>query len=299
MLYTQLRSFHAVAREGSVTKASVTLSVSQPTITTQIRELEARYKLELFRRHGKRLELSDAGKDLLSITQKFFEVEGDILCFLEAAYDVVRGRLRIGAVGPYPLMRLLKQYRLEYPDVAVSVDLGNSEDVLRGLRDQRTDIVIVSQIKPVPDILITRFGQQHVHAIVSADHPWATYNSIRLADLNDVDMVMREDSSMTRQAVEKAFKAKKVLPNVVMDVGSREAVWEAVAQGHGIGVISEISMVPDPRVKAIPISDYDIHTRIDAVCLKQRQHSSVVRAFLKMVENFDGSSIGLTKFPPD
>jgi aminoethylphosphonate catabolism LysR family transcriptional regulator len=298
MLYTQLRSFHAVAREGSVTKASRLLNVSQPTITTQIKELEARHGLELFRRHGRRLELTDLGRQLLSITQKFFDVEGEVSGFLEAAQDLVRGHLRIGAVGPYPLMKFLMQYRDKYPDVTVSVDLGNSDDILKGLRDQGTDIGIVSQIKPDPDILITPFGRQNVIAFVSIGHPWSARDSIRLTDLNGQAMVMREEGSMTRRVVETAFTEKHVHPTVVMEVGSREAVWEAVAEGHGIGVISEISLQPDPRIKALPISDHEIQTRIDAVCLKQRQHSSVVRAFLHMVGDVSGESFGFAKEAP-
>ena len=85
MLYTQLRSFHAVAREGSATKASRVLNVSQPTITTQLKELETRYNLELFRRHGRRLELTDLGRELLSFTHRFFDIEVEMSGFLESA----------------------------------------------------------------------------------------------------------------------------------------------------------------------------------------------------------------------
>lgn len=119
MLYTQLRSLHAVAREGSATKASRVLNVSQPTITTQIKELEARHGLELFRRHGRRLELTDLGRQLLSITQRYFDVEGEVTRFLEAAQDLVHGHLRVGAVGPYPLMNFLMYYREKFPNVTV------------------------------------------------------------------------------------------------------------------------------------------------------------------------------------
>jgi aminoethylphosphonate catabolism LysR family transcriptional regulator len=298
MLYTQLRSFHAVAREGSATKASRVLNVSQPTITTQIKELETHYNLELFRRHGRRLELTDLGRELLSFTHRFFDIEVEMSGFLESAYDLVRGHLRIGAVGPYPLMKFLKLYREAYPDVTVSIDLGNSADVLQGLRDQRTDVGIVSQTKANPDFLIIRFGRQNVIAFVSINHPWSGRKSIRLADLDGQNMVMREEGSTTRHVVEKALAEKKVQPNVVMEVGSREAVWEAVAEGHGVGVISEISLQPDPRIKALPICDHVIQTRIDAVCLKRRQHSSAVRSFLDMVGTANGEALGFT-VPPN
>jgi aminoethylphosphonate catabolism LysR family transcriptional regulator len=295
MLYTQLRSFHVVAREGSATKAARLLNVSQPTVTTQIKELEAYYNLELFRRHGRRLELTDLGRKLLSETQKFFDVEGEVLNFLEAANHLVQGHLRVGAVGPYPLMKFLRRYREQFPGVTVSVDLGNSDEVLQGLRDQRTDIGIVSQLQDKTGLVITSFGYQNVVAFVSVDHPLSTRKSIQLRDLDNQNMVMREEGSMTRREFEKAAQEEKIRPNVVMEVGSREAVWEAVAEGHGIGVISEISLQPDPRIIPLPISDHIIQTVIDAVCLKQRQHSSVVRAFIEMVEAVNGESLGFKK----
>src|SRR3546814_16155287 len=77
MLYTQLRSFHAVAREGSVTAAARAINVSQPTITTQVRELEAHYGVALFHRRGRRLELTQLGRDLLLTTQRFFGVRSE------------------------------------------------------------------------------------------------------------------------------------------------------------------------------------------------------------------------------
>ena len=295
MNYTQLRSFHAVAREGSATKASKVLNVSQPTLTRQIKELEAHYKLELFRRHGRRLELTDLGQELFLITQRFFDVEREVTEFLESAHDFVKGHLRIGAIGPYPLMKFLKQYKDDFPEVTVSVDLGNSDEVLQGVRDQRTDIGIVSQIEVKSDLWITPFGRQNIIAFLSINHPWSTRMDISLTDLHGEKVIMREEGSTTRRVVEEALRQKAIQPQVSMEVGSREAVWEAVAEGHGIGLISEISLQPDPRIKILPISDHLIQTQIDAVCLSHRQHSSGVRAFLKRVEMANGESFGFTK----
>lgn len=292
MLYTQLRSFHAVAREGSATKAARLLNVSQPTLTTQIKQLEARYELELFRRHGKRLELTDLGQNLLLITQRFFDIEAEVSGFLETAQNTVRGHLRIAAIGPYPIMKFLSSFNELFPDVTVSIDLGNSDDVLCSLREQRTDIGIVSRIKASSDIAGTRFGKQNVVVFVPSTHPWAQRKSIRLAELEGQNMIMREDGSTTRQVIEEALADKNVTPNVVMEVGSREAVWEAVAEGHGIGVVSEISIRPDPRITTLAISDHVIQTDIEAICLKQRLHAATVRAFIDLVASTNVESLG-------
>ena len=100
MLNTQLRSFHAVAREGSVTKAARILNVSQPTLTTQIKQLEVSYKLELFRRIGKRLELTDLGHQLLLVTQRYFEVEAEVSGFWKLHMELFGDTCALRRLGP-------------------------------------------------------------------------------------------------------------------------------------------------------------------------------------------------------
>jgi aminoethylphosphonate catabolism LysR family transcriptional regulator len=295
MLNTQLRSFHAVAREGSVTKAARILNVSQPTLTTQIKQLEVRYKLELFRRIGKRLELTDLGHQLLLVTQRYFEVEAEVSGFLETAQGTVRGHLRIAAIGPFPIMKFLYRFYEAYPDVTVSIELGNSDSVLSSLREQRADIGIVSRTKASSDLAGTRFGKQNVVVFVPSSHPWSQRECIRLAELGGQNMIMREDGSSTRRVTEKALNEQNVKPNVVMEVGSREAVWEAVAEGLGVGVVSEISIRPDPRIKVLVISDSAIETDIEALCLKQSLHTATVRAFFELVTSTEVESLGFSE----
>ena len=295
MLYTQLRSFNAVAREGSATKAARILNVSQPTLTTQIQQLEARYKLELFRRHGRRLELTDLGQKLLLLTGQYFDVEAGITGFLETAQGAARGHLRIAAIGPFPIMKFLKYFYEAYPDVTVSIDLGNSDSVLSSLRDQRADIGIVSGNKVSSDFASTRFGKQNVVVFVPTSHPWAQRDDIRLTELEGMEMIMRENGSLTRRVTEKALIEQNVIPNVVMEVGSREAVWEAVAEGHGIGVVSEISIRPDSRIKVLSISGCKIETDIEAICLKQSLNTATVRAFFELVTSTEVETLGFSK----
>lgn len=294
MIYTQLRSFHAVAREGSVTKAASILNVSQPTLTTQIKQLEVHYKLKLFRRIGKRLELTDIGHQLLLVTQRYFEVEAEALGFLETARGTVRGHLRIAAIGPFPIMKFLNRFYEACPDVTVSIELGNSDSVLSSLREQRADIAIVSRTRASSDLTGKRFGKQNVVVFVPSSHPWSQRKCIRLAELGGQNMIMREEGSTTRRAMEKALFEQNVKPNVVMEVGSREAVWEAVAEGHGIGFVSEISIRPDPRIRVLLVSDSAIETDIEALCLKQSRHTATVGAFLELVKSTEVESLGFS-----
>ncbi len=287
MLYTQLRSFHAVAREGSATAAARVLRISQPTITTQIKELETTYGVELFHRRGRGLELTRLGQELLLKTQRFLGVEDDVVEMLEAAGKLAHGHLRVGAVGPFHVMKMLSVFQRKFPGIHVSVDLGNSRDVLQRLREYRTDVAVLSQIESDPDLLAVPYSQQRVVVFVSKDHPWSGRDCIRLKELDGQDMIMREHGSMTRRAFEQALENANVRPNIVLEIGSREAVWEAVAEGLGVGLVSEASVVPDNRLKVLSILDAEIFTYTHVVCLKERQDVRLVKAFLDVIKPDD------------
>ena len=287
MLYTQLRSFHAVAREGSATAAARVLRISQPTITTQIKELETTYGVELFHRRGRGLELTRLGQELLLKTQRFLGVEDDVVEMLEAAGKLAHGHLRVGAVGPFHVMKMLSVFQRQFPGIHVSVDLGNSREVLQRLREYRTDVAVLSQIESDPDLLTVPYSQQRVVVFICKDHPWSGRDGIRLKELDEQDMIMREHGSMTRQAFEQALKNANVRPNIVLEIGSREAVWEAVAEGLGIGLVSEAADVPDNRLKVLSILDAEIFTYTHVVCLKERQDVRLVKAFLDVIKPDD------------
>lgn len=282
MLYNQLRSFHAVAREGSAVKASRVLNISQPTITTQIKELEAQFGVELFHRKGRRLRLSQLGDRLLTRTQDFFDAEYRVRELLESAGNLADGHLRVGASGPFRTMQILKRFREQFPGVAVSVDLGNTLDVLQNLRSLKTDVAVVSEVERDPQLEVISLSRQRVIALVPRDHQWSRRRAIRLAQLDGQNMVMREEQSITRQTFETALAREGAAPVVVLEVGSREAVWEAVAEGHGIGVVSELSVRPDNRVSPIPFKGCDIFTETHVICLKERRHSALIKAFLNV-----------------
>ncbi|MDD9878273.1 MAG: LysR family transcriptional regulator, partial [Magnetovibrio sp.] len=101
MKYTQVRSFHAVAKSGSFTGAARELNVSQPTVTEQVRELEATYGIELFNRAQRKAKLTAIGRSLFEITQRLFGVVGETEAFLGAAGDYGAGHLRVSSVLPF------------------------------------------------------------------------------------------------------------------------------------------------------------------------------------------------------
>ncbi|MEE8454827.1 MAG: LysR substrate-binding domain-containing protein, partial [Limibaculum sp.] len=248
--------------------------------------------IELFRRRGRKLELTELGRELLQRTQHFFNAMDEVAELLEAAAGISGGHLRIGAVGPFHVMKMISAFRERYPDIAISIDLGNTKEVIDGLRECRSDVAVVSQIEPDTDLLTIPFSQQRLVAFVGKNHPWSRRRSIALADLDGQEMVIREHGSTTRHAIETTLQEAGVTPCIVLEVGSREAVWESVAEGHGIGIVSEVAMLPDKRITALKIADAEIYTKTHVVCRKDRSGSRLIRAFLEVISTMKKPAAG-------
>ena len=131
--------------------------------------------------------------------------------------------------------------------------------------------------------LFTRVNDSHVIvAVISRNHPWAGRDKIHLADLHGQPMVMREVGSNTRRAFEAEAIAAGIAPDVILEIESGEAVREAVAKGHGIGVFGELALPSDPRLKVLRFSDVEIKVNRYLACLRERRNEFLVEAFFNV-----------------
>jgi LysR family transcriptional regulator, low CO2-responsive transcriptional regulator len=283
MRLTQLRSFYAVARMGSFTKAAEHLHVSQPTITTQVRFLEEAYKVELFHRSGRRVQLTQLGEQLMQLAQQIFSLEADAVSLLGDAGELRTGLLRVAAVGPFHVTQMLADFSQHYPDIKVSVSTGNSQDVLDRLLDYRADVGVLAQLVKDDRFLSVPFSRHPVGIFTSTTHRFARRRSIRLAELQGERMILREHGSTTRKALELAMQKAGVGAEVVMEISSREVIREAVSQGIGIAAVSTVEFVPGPGLHMVNISDSDIFTYAHVVCLAERRTMRMVKAFFDTV----------------
>ncbi len=283
MRHTQLRSFHAVAQRLSFTAAARELGVSQPTITTQVKSLEEEFGVELFVRRGRRIELTETGDGLLGITRRLFSDEKEAADYLNETRGLRTGHLRVGAVGPYHVTDMLAAFNARYPGIYVSVTVGNSRDTLRDLLDYRTDVAVLAHVDPDTRLVAIPYRRHKVVVMCPVDHAFASRRVIRARDMEGQRLIVREAGSTTRRAFDQAMREKDVRPKVVMEIGSRESIREAVAKGIGLGVVSEAEFIPDPRIHALPVTDVEIYTYAHVVSLKERQNARLVRAFLDVL----------------
>ena len=284
MRLTQLRSFHAVARAGGFTGAARLLHISQPTVTTQVRFLEETYGIELFYRRGHKVTLTPLGEQLFELAQRVFALESETIHLLEDSGQLKSGHLRVGAVGPFHVTEMLAGFNRAFPGVQVSVRVGNSETVLATLLDYQTDVAVLAHFTDDPRFHFVPYRRHPVMVFVHRSHRFAARRSIRIAELQGEGMIVREVGSTTRKALDDALTHAGVKPRILMEIGSREAIREAVIKGVGIGAVSQIEYVPDPEIRMVRVSDAAMFTHAHVVCLEERRQARLVKAFLDIVE---------------
>ncbi|MCL4767735.1 MAG: LysR family transcriptional regulator [Hyphomicrobiaceae bacterium] len=283
--FTHLRTFHAVAEHRGFTAAANALGIGQPTVTTQIKELEQRYSVELLLRRGRQVELTDAGLALLEITRRMIKLHEEADELLNSHGRLLRGQLRLAAVGPFHATEMIAAFRQRYPSVRVNVMLGNSEQILASLVELRADVAILAHGMDDPRMHSVFYRKHQVVVFVNHQHPWFHRDSVGYEELAGQPFVLRERGSTTRHAFESAMQASGLTIEPVLEIGSREGVWKAVEQGLGIGVVADFEFVPHPNLRTLRISGETILTEYRVACLQDRCNSAKIRAFLSVVED--------------
>jgi len=283
MLGDLLMTFYEVARQGSITTAAKQLRVSQPTVTGRIRQLEETYGVELFYRRASRVDLSDVGVALMPVVEQLMQQEGNADYLLRNAGNLLFGNLRIGATGPYYILRSVATFRQRYPAIDVSIDIGNSQQMIDALFEYRIDAAVSSHT--VHDDRLTRIqlASDPMVLVVHPNHPLARQPHVDIAQLATCHLLVREHGSMTRKATETALaESGRELPSHTV-IGSREAIYEAIRQNLGASVVPVGEVPPDPALRIVPFAQGAPVLHEYLYCLEGRRTTRLVGAFLDCV----------------
>ncbi|MCP4489729.1 MAG: LysR family transcriptional regulator [Gammaproteobacteria bacterium] len=283
--HAHLRSFHAVATQESFTRAAEALHITQPTLSGQVKELEERYGIKLFIRHGRHIELTDIGKSALIITRKLFRYEEEVEQLLMSARALTTGTLLVAADAPYLVTPLLAQFQRLYPGIQISIQYGNSRQLMTWLKAGRCDIALLPNVPESDDHLFSiPLEPGRLVAFVNESHVWAERRSITIEELLEQRVILREQGSRTRSVFEEAVSISGGNLNQVMEITGREGVREAVAAGFGVGIIAEHELVADTRLHALQVSNAKLIHAEYIICLRGRRNLRVTEAFLGMIQ---------------
>lgn len=293
MSTARYRAFIAVAQQGSLSAAARSLGLSQPTVSSQIATLERQSQIELFHRQGYRMTLSQAGHKLMTLAQKLLALEAETEFFLRDSGQLNQGELKIGAVGPFHVIEMVAAYSARHPGMKLSIRMGNSQQVLQDLENYTTDVAVLAGLHERPELLVREYARHAIILFAHVDHPLSRREQVNIEELNGLPLLLREQGSTTRTAIERALQAAGVKPRTQLEIGSREAIREAVARGLGIGAVSEAEFIADPRFRAVRIAGDPASTTTYVYCMKERSESLLAGSFLKAIGG--NSVIGLSQ----
>ncbi|NMJ40617.1 LysR family transcriptional regulator [Roseomonas sp. JC162] len=277
---TALRAFHLVAEAGSFSGAARAGGVSQPTLSAQVKALEATYGVALFDRRGRGAGLTPLGQSLHAVTTRLLAAEEEARALLAGEATLMRGHLRIAADSASHVMPILARIRQRHAGLTFSLAIGNSSDVVSRVLDHHADVAVTARRISDPRLHSRLLQEDRLVLFVRDDHALAARESVGIAALASEDLVIRERGSVTREVFEARLAEAGIRPHALLEVQSREAVREAVLAGFGIGVVFEAELPVQPGLRRVLVADADLAVAEYVVCLEERRRLPLVRAFL-------------------
>ena len=243
----QLRVFLAAARYMNFSRAAEELHLTQPAVSTQIKELATEAGLPLFERIGRRTYLTPAGAEMLecakAVVQRLRESEEA----LGRLKGVTGGRLNVAVIsaGDYFFPRLLAAFGASHPGVVFNLTVHNREGLLRQLAENLTDLAVMVRPPRDMDIVAIPFAPHPYVVVAAPDHPLAGVRQIPRAALNRERFLLREQGSDTWNSMREVFGRQFPRLNVAMQIQSTETIKQAVVAGFGIAFLSAHTLALD------------------------------------------------------
>ena len=284
----QLKVFESVARLLSYTLAAEELYLSQPAVSMQIKQLEGNIGLPLFERLGKKIYLTEAGREMFHYSRTIAQQLAEAETVIEEMKGIKRGRLviSVASTANYFSTRLLAIFNERMQGVTVSLDVTNRENLIQQLTANETDLVIMGKPPDGFDLETESFMDNPLVVIAAPGHPFAQRKHIPLNDLQGETFVVREAVSGTRIAMERFFNEKGIHLNTGMVMTSNEAIQQAVQAGLGLGIVSLHTLeleLQTHHLVVLDVESFPIMRQWYVVHRKGKRLSPIAQAFKDFV----------------
>lgn len=282
--FRQMRLFLALAETGSVTAAAKKMHVTQPTASDQLRDITATVGLPLYEVISKKVYLTDLGKELAQTVRRIVTEWETFAQIRDATRGLTHGRLRIAAASTakYFIPRLVGEFCKKHPAIDVSLEILNRDGVLSRLHENLDELYVMSMPPLDLELADTVFMENPLVMIAPMGHPLAQHRSIATAKLKAERFILRERGSGTRMACDRHFSKMHFQPQIRLELGSNEAIKEAVAGGLGLGVISLHALpksISKSGIALLDLKGFPIASRWHIVHPVNRTLSPVAAAF--------------------
>jgi DNA-binding transcriptional LysR family regulator len=292
----RIQVFYTVAKQLSFTKAAELLFMTQPAVTFQVKQLEEHFNTRLFERSHGKITLTHAGEVALEYAERILNLTSEMETRLGELTGQVSGPLMIGAsttIAEYMLPRMLGEFKAKYPQVQAQLTVANSESIEHKVADHTLDIGLIEAPSHDPNLRTEVCCDDELVVICAPTHEFAKLHHVSPAQLAEQPYVSRETGSGTREVVDRYFLDAGVSPedlNIVMEMGSREAIKGAVEAGLGIAIVSSATVLKEVKLGdlvAIPLEPRLIRP-LSLVYANEKFRSKLLQAFFDFAK---GSSM--------
>jgi DNA-binding transcriptional LysR family regulator len=296
----ELRVFVVAAEEENFSAAARKLHLSQPAVSFQIQSLEQRLNVQLFQRDGRRIKLTEAGRELLPLAREMINLATRIEETMCAEQGIVKGQVLIGcstSPGKYVLPHLIGAFRQKYPEAHFSVQVMTRQEVEEQLLAKQLHIGVLGLPAKSKDLECFPFFMDELILIAPSHHPWAARGTITPKELYQADWILRECTAATRQTVTAILSAHGLRADdlrVVMELGSVEAIEAAVEAGHGVSFVSRVAVqrgLELGRIKAIRVKGLHLQRQIYLARNKLRTCTCAQLKFREFIESPEGQKL--------
>lgn len=280
----QMRIFASAARHSSFARAAEELHLTAPAVSMQIREMETELGVALFARVGRRVELTSAGEYFLVFARRVLSTLSEAESVMQRLKGAKTGILRIGLISTakYFLPRMLGVFRAQHEGIQIRIEVRNRDQLIELLRGGEIDLAIMGRPPKNLDTRAEVFASHPLAFVAHPRHRLAARQEIKTSLLETEELIIREDGSGTRYAMEKFFEQHKIAPPVTMEMSSNETIKQAVAAGLGISFVSLHTVgleTAHGHLAILDIEDTPVIRAWHVVALNQRNLSPAAEAF--------------------
>lgn len=289
----RLQVFHAVAKQMSFTKAAEVLFMTQPAVTFQIKQLEEHFNTRLFERGHGRISLTPAGEVVLDYAERILALSSELDTRLREMTGRLSGPLLIGAsttIAEFLLPPVLGEFKSLHPDVQAKLIVGNSETIENRVAEHTLDLGLIEAPSHLPALLTEVCCEDELQVIVAPSHPLAKLKAVSPKQLVPYPYVSREPGSGTREFTDLYFRKASIQPNelnVVMELGSPEALKGVVGTGLGYAIVSQVTVAKERKLGelvAIPLQPRLLRA-LSLVYPKERFRSRLLNTFVEFAKS--------------
>lgn len=284
-----LAVFNAIAETGSISAAAQRLYISQPALSRELKDFEARLGVTLFERLPRGMRMTHAGEVLREYAIRLFDISRTAEAAMREMADARMGLLSIGAsntIGTYVLPQRLALFRRINPGVRIRMFVGNTEQVSQGIADMRFTLGFIEGPLHIDGLLAEPFQKDELIPVVAADDELLNKKRLAATDLNGLPLLMREKGSGTRELIAEALEANNVQQGNVMEFGNTEALKQAAMHGGGIAWLPRISITHEldqGALQVLPIKQLAIQRPLSMIRRANAHIGPTSEAFLKML----------------